>query len=140
MPIRQPNDKEIQIVLGYGDIGIGHLDGEFKGVGFAQLSQPYAVGETISEEDKDRIQGREHPVILLVFKNERGLAEVRKAIASVEKLMGIDQNFMDRILTAELEELGQKSATIERLEYENRQLTEKLKQLEAAVASSLVGE
>lgn len=131
MPIQinKEGPPTISVVLGYGDIGIGQINHEdHKGVGFVQLKDSFKKGEAIPE---DQWQGEDTIKVCVILKNKRGLAELRRAVAAIEKEMGISsENMMDKIANGFMEEIGDKESEIERLTYELKQAVARISEME----------
>lgn len=135
MPIQisKEGPPTISVILGYGDIGIGHINNaDYKGVGLVQLKDNFKKGHAIPE---DQWQGEDTIKVCVLLRNKRGLAELRRAVAAIEAEMGLSkQTMMDKITNGFMEEIGDKEHEIERLTYELNQAKARIAELSAGVS------
>lgn len=115
----------IQIVLGYGDVGIANAtfgNQKIAGAVFVPLDQEYESG---SDLDKDEFLTKETPKILLRIDNEKGIASLRRIIDFAEKVI------LGKEITINMEMINNLLDQTSKLKQENDELKAKL--LEAQI-------
>jgi hypothetical protein len=135
MPIKisKEGPPTISVILGYGDIGIGHINNaNYKGVGLVQLKGSFKRGQAVPE---DQWQGDDTIKVCVLLRNKRGLAELRRAVGAIEAEMGISKRtLMDKITDGFMDEIGDKEHEIEKLAYKLKQATDRIASLYDAIA------
>lgn len=134
------NDKApaVSVILGYRDIGLGIIDEpNYKGVGFVQLDRVYKKGEEIPDSAQDNGTLK----VCLLVRTKSGLAQLRRAVATCAKSLGVDDRTMlDKITDGYFEEIGDKEVEIEKLKYELKQAQAKVERAAAILQDYVDGE
>jgi hypothetical protein len=118
----------ITIVLGYGDIAIGNIDDPktgHKGVGFELLERAYAYDEKVPPEAVNKDWA---PRVFLSVRDERGLAQLRRAVNIVARSLGVDDSTVGAaIMDHYLEIAGAERQKVEKLRWMLGNLFEELR-------------